>query len=86
MMDKQREAFEAWMRSTVAKNAKPGDFDGMGEFWFDRIDGGAYEVMRIQDAWAAWQAATLVERERCANAVDQWMRREDMTGDDIRAG
>ena len=72
----ERKAFEAWARDNV----------GQPSFAGKHVRDGAWSYNHnFMDAhWRAWQAATAAERERCAKAVDNWMRREDMTGDDIR--
>lgn len=63
----ERKAFEAWAQQ---------DFD------LTERDGG-YESWRTDCAFAAWQAATLAERERaakvCEDEAAKWRGEQDIT-------
>lgn len=58
MTDTTRDAFEAWFT---------GRTDGR---CLIRV-GDGYTLMSAQTSWMAWQAATLLERERCAQVCDK---------------
>jgi len=43
---------------------------------FEAWHGGVYRGQHADIAWAAWQAATLAERERCAKVCEAVVRRQ----------
>ena len=60
MTDKTREEFEAWFTSKR----------GYGMLSKLPPNTGGYEWVVASEAWEVWQAATAVERERCAKVCE----------------
>lgn len=54
----ERRAFEAWARNHHSMR---------DQYWFKESPDLAGD---LPDSWAAWQAATAAERERCAKVCD----------------
>ena len=56
------------------------------EKWFQGEQGVPYDCM-FSFAWAAWQAATAMERESCAKVCDHYATAIDLRGNEyIRSG
>lgn len=68
----QREAFEKW----AADN----------NYRVVMVDG-EYDMPSTRCTWAAWQAATAIERESCAKVCDHYATAIDLRGNEyIRSG
>ncbi len=60
MTDKGREAFEAWVGKGLHLEQIPTGAPFAGD----------YRSIVMQTRWDAWQAATAIERERCAKLCE----------------